>query len=278
MTISDVVDCAVHLATLASDTANVPHPAMTACRVTDLAVKLIPCAAADIVRVTPAGELRILASSDARLSDLTACAWRRSPHYPLSTAVQGPCRTRNHGAGYLPELRADCGITAELMFALRIGTSDHGYLRFLFQDNVSASSSLGRLAAAFAVQAAIVIDRAALQVAVGNLQTAIDTNREIGAAVGILMARHNVDYQDAFLLLRSVSQNDNRKLRDVAAEVLTSRHLPGRHTRQYLHPVETPSAPTGPATAASSAWPSDPEPAQRTVPIGLTKHVAELMN
>jgi len=77
-------------------------------------------------------------------------------------------------------------------------------------------------------------------VAVENLQTAIDTDRDIGAAVGILMARHNVDYQVAFLLLRSVSQNDNRKLRDVAAEVLTSRHPPGRQTRQSLHPVETP--------------------------------------
>jgi len=63
-------------------------------------------------------------------------------------------------------------------------------------------------------QAAIAIDRAALQVAVGNLHTAIDTNRDIGAAVGILMAQHNVDHQDAYLLLRSVSQNDNRKLRD----------------------------------------------------------------
>jgi hypothetical protein len=39
------------------------------------------------------------------------------------------------------------------MFALQINGSDHGYLRFLFQDNVSPSSPIGRLAAAFSVQA-----------------------------------------------------------------------------------------------------------------------------
>jgi hypothetical protein len=104
MTINDLVDGAVQLSTLASDAANVPDPAMTAGRVTDLAAKLIPCAAADIVRVTHTGQLRILASSDAGLSDLTAAVWQRWPHFPLSAVVQGPCRTRNHGSGYSPEL------------------------------------------------------------------------------------------------------------------------------------------------------------------------------
>lgn len=225
MTISEVVDGAVQLSTLASDAANVPDPAMTVSRVTDLAAKLIPCAAADVVRVTHAGELRIVASSDAGLSDLTIAVWQRWPHYPLSSAVQGPCRAHNHGSGYSPEPRAECGIAGELLFALQIGTSDHGFLRFLFQDAVSASSPLGRLAAAFAVQAVIAIDRAALQTKVGNLLVAIDTNRDIGGAVGIVMAQHNLDYQGAYLLLRSVSQDDNRKLRDVVAEVLTSRCL-----------------------------------------------------
>ena len=229
MTISEVVDGATQLSTLALDAASVSDPGMTVSRVTDLAVKLIPCVAADVVRVTTVGDLRIIASTDAGLSDLTLAAWRGWPHFPLSEAVQGPCRSANHGSGYPAALLADCGIVSELMFPLQINGTDHGYLRFLFQDSISRSSPIGRLAAAFSVQAAIAVDRAALQVAVANLQTAIDTNRDIGAAVGILMAQQGISYQDAYLLLRSVSQNNNRKLRDVAADILGSAMLSARH-------------------------------------------------
>jgi hypothetical protein len=230
MTISEVVDGAVQLSTLASDVANLQDPAMAGSRVADLACKLVPCAAADVVRVTSHGELRIMASSDAVLSGCTLAVWQRWPHVPLSAAVQGPCRSHNHASGYFPDLLASCGVATELMFALRVGDTDHGYLRFLFRDSVTSSSDLRRLGAALAAQAVIALDRAALQIAVANLQTAIETNRDIGAAVGILMAHHSIDYQDAYLLLRTTSQNDNRKLRDVAAEVLSTREIPARRT------------------------------------------------
>ena len=193
-----MVDGATQLSTLALDAASVSDPGMTASRVTDLAVKLIPCVAADVVRVTAVGDLRVIASSDAGLSDLTMTAWRRWPHLPLSEAVQGQCRSANHGSRYPAALLVDCGIVSELMFPLQINDTDHGYLRFLFQENVSHSSTIGRLAAAFSVQAAIAVDRAALQVAVANLQTAIDTNRDIGAAVGILMAQQGISYQTPY--------------------------------------------------------------------------------
>jgi hypothetical protein len=209
------------------DAASVPDPAMVVSRVTDLAVKLIPCAAADVVRVTANGELRIMASSDLGLSELTLAAWRLWPHRPLSAAVQGTCSTANHGSGYRTELRAGCSINSEWMFLLQISNgTHHGYLRFLFQDDVTQFSPAGRLAAAFSIQAAIAVDRAACQIAVTHLHTAIRTNRDIGAAVGILMAQRGINYEAAFQLLRSSSQNDNRKLRDLAAEVVAGHALP----------------------------------------------------
>jgi len=225
MTLGDMVDGAVQLSTLALDAANVPDPSTTVSRLTDLAAKLIPCTAADIVRVTAVGELRILASSDIGVSELTVQAWQRWPHVPLSPAVHAPLASDNHGSGYPIELRAVCGITTELMFALQVGERHHGYLRFLFQDTTSRTAPIGRLAAAFSVQAAIAIDRAALHMQIAGLQTAITTNRDIAAAVGILMVQRNIDYEGAYQLLRSTSQNGNRKLRDVAAEVLISRQL-----------------------------------------------------
>jgi hypothetical protein len=205
------------------DAANVADPGTTSSRVTDLAAKLIPCLTADVVRVTAVGELRILASSDAGFSERTAAAWRRWPHFPL--ADEGSRAMQHHGSGYPIELHVSCGIACELIFSLQVGDRHRGYLRFLFRDNVSRTSPVGQLAGAFSIQAAIAIDRAALEVAVASLQTAITTNRDIAAAVGILMAQRDIDYDDAYLLLRSASQNSNRKLREIAADVLIHRQL-----------------------------------------------------
>jgi DNA-binding response OmpR family regulator len=54
----------------------------------------------------------------------------------------------------------------------------------------------------------------------GHLQTALGTNRTIGMAVGVLMSSRRVSSDRAFDLLRIHSNNTNRKLRDVAEEVV----------------------------------------------------------
>lgn len=59
-----------------------------------------------------------------------------------------------------------------------------------------------------------------------QLRRALETSRTIGAAMGILMATHKVGLDDAFQLLRSASQNHNRKLRDIALDVLELGCLP----------------------------------------------------
>ena len=65
-----------------------------------------------------------------------------------------------------------------------------------------------------------------------ELETALESNRKIGAAVGVLMARQLVDYDTAFTLLRRASQHTNRKLRDIADDVLTAGELPHITARQ----------------------------------------------
>jgi hypothetical protein len=64
---------------------------------------------------------------------------------------------------------------------------------------------------------------------VEHLRTALDTNRQIGAAMGILMARHRCSYENAFTALRVASQHQHRKLREVADEVVFTGVLPTRH-------------------------------------------------
>ena len=64
-----------------------------------------------------------------------------------------------------------------------------------------------------------------------NLQIAVATNRQIGTAVGILMAEHKINSDEAFELLTTASHTLRRKLRDIAAEVTTTGELP-RPTRR----------------------------------------------
>ncbi|GAA2473945.1 ANTAR domain-containing protein [Terrabacter carboxydivorans] len=53
-----------------------------------------------------------------------------------------------------------------------------------------------------------------------QLQLALRTSRRIGAAIGIVMLARKVGEEAAFGLLRTASQNTNRKLRLVADEIV----------------------------------------------------------
>jgi AmiR/NasT family two-component response regulator len=53
-----------------------------------------------------------------------------------------------------------------------------------------------------------------------NLQAALAGNRRIGAALGVLMALRRITADEAFDMLRARSQQSNRKLRDIAKEVI----------------------------------------------------------
>lgn len=55
---------------------------------------------------------------------------------------------------------------------------------------------------------------------VEHLKIALSTNRDIGMAIGVLMASHKLTSDQAFNLLRVASRNSNRKLADIAADVV----------------------------------------------------------
>jgi DNA-binding response OmpR family regulator/nitrogen-specific signal transduction histidine kinase len=62
---------------------------------------------------------------------------------------------------------------------------------------------------------------------VGQLRQALQSNRTIGTAVGIVMARYELDRERAFQVLVRTSQQSNRKLYDVATDVVRAGSLPG---------------------------------------------------
>jgi len=63
-----------------------------------------------------------------------------------------------------------------------------------------------------------------------QIRGALDSNRAIGTAVGIVMTSYQLTAQQGFQLLTAASQNTNSKLRDIAAKVAETGALPLRPT------------------------------------------------
>ncbi len=67
---------------------------------------------------------------------------------------------------------------------------------------------------------------AAYEEKIAHLQRALVSNRRIGIAIGILMARAGYTDEQAFECLRAASQQHNRKLRDIAEDVIYTGAIP----------------------------------------------------
>jgi signal transduction histidine kinase/CheY-like chemotaxis protein len=59
-----------------------------------------------------------------------------------------------------------------------------------------------------------------------HLEVALRSSRRIGAAIGIIMERARIPEDEAFALLRKASQDGNRKLRDVAEQIVLTGTVP----------------------------------------------------
>lgn len=76
-----------------------------------------------------------------------------------------------------------------------------------------------------AVHGALIVSAATERREIAGLHQALETSREIGVALGIVMTTYKVTREQAFALLRIASQHSNRKLRDVAATVALTGEL-----------------------------------------------------
>ena len=93
-----------------------------------------------------------------------------------------------------------------------------------------------------ATHASLAIAGANARARADNLSRALDSNREIGVAMGVLMTQHKITREQAFGLLRLASQNTNRKLADIAGEVADtgvlrqgpSRRRPNGHSQPAI--------------------------------------------
>jgi GAF domain-containing protein len=75
------------------------------------------------------------------------------------------------------------------------------------------------IAMLLAAHAGVVVSRLLAKEKAANLEIALESNREIGVAIGVLMTAYKITRNEAFNLLRIASQHGHRKLRDVAIDV-----------------------------------------------------------
>ncbi|GAA5166961.1 hypothetical protein GCM10023321_58850 [Pseudonocardia eucalypti] len=119
----------------------------------------------------------------------------------------------------------EVGVSTMLSFRLSVRKASHAALNLYsrqagaFDDNAYAKGAI------LAAHATIALTAARARQTTEQMRAALDSNREIGMAMGILMARGELSQSEAFDLLAGASQRLNVKLRRVAAQVVRTGEL-----------------------------------------------------
>lgn len=121
-------------------------------------------------------------------------------------------------------------IRSMLGVKLILAGNDRGALNFYAESVDTFTEEDAAMGAIFAPFAALALQNTLHARDVANLETALQSSRQIGTAMGILMARQLITSDQAFAQLSTASQALNRKLRDIAADVERTGQLPGLPT------------------------------------------------
>jgi GAF domain-containing protein len=201
-------------------------------RVAVLAAGLVEPAAACGITVRYDGNPTTVASSDDRapLIDEEQYSAGQGPCLEaLETAevvVVGDQRTDPRWNGYASAARAK-GVLSSMSVPLLVDGRPRGALNLYSDETVDAFSTeeVRKQALAFAERASIALTltiRYNEQYDTSRqLEQALSSRALIDQAIGIVMAEQRCDARTAFDVLRQHSQNHNRKLRDVAEQLIT---------------------------------------------------------
>jgi GAF domain-containing protein len=221
------VDLALSLAEVARDLSGEEsvHSALT--RICEIAVDTVDGCKAAGVTVAGPDWFRTPAATEELV--------REVDRYQYETG-EGPCvdALREHVVFRTGDLAADprwplfgekaaaLGVNSMLSFRLFNDEDTFGSLNLYAQERDAFSDRSVDVGAVFAAHAGLALGHAQDRDTARNLEQALDSNRRVGMAIGILMARHRLDEDAAFALLRGASQHANRKLRVVAEEVINT--------------------------------------------------------
>lgn len=210
-------------------------PDRTLEQITGAAVRTVPgCDHAAISMVEKRGPITTRAATDEVPTAVDAIQYE---------ARQGPCleAIEEHDSYLIEDLAreprwprfshraaAETGVRSMLSLRLFVENGTIGALN-LYSREVAAFDDHDRaVGAVLAAHAAVAISNSRQREQSESMAAALDSNREIGVAIGILMAGGLHTRERAFDALREASQRLHVKLRDVASSVADTGELPDR--------------------------------------------------
>ncbi|WP_176224948.1 GAF and ANTAR domain-containing protein [Rhodococcus sp. 1168] len=226
-------DAGYRFASLAWDLAQHPGAGPTAQRVVDLAVTTMSCVGAAVTTLRANGRLRIIAASDRRtvaeaaeVADRTGQSATKAVLATKGTIVNNDVENDPRWAQYRELMTKQTSIRSTASFYLILGGVELGVMGFYSARKDFFTDEILYDCAIYADHAAVALKNADAGDRNDQLSMAVDTNREIGIAVGIVMSRYKLTRDAAFDMLVVASSHTNHKLRDVAAETASTGNVP----------------------------------------------------
>ena len=209
-------------------------------RICELAAQLTGASTVAIWSLSPGGRVTVQASTDEQtgrsldhilrmVGEGVACEVLASRGQITMTDRRAETRWPRYRAA-LEDRRL--GICSALGFSLELAGRQLGALVLYSSQPHYFTDQVRQVASVLAEHASIALDAAIATNQNQNLQQALQSNRRIGMAMGILIALHHLEERQAFDLLRVASQNTHTKLRDVAEEVILTGAVPACQVRQ----------------------------------------------
>lgn len=131
-----------------------------------------------------------------------------------------------------------CGIRSMFSVQLNMEVDARAAINFYAREPQVFSDADFVAGAIFATFISLALEAEQARSEAEHLRLALQSNRRIGMATGILMARGLLTSEQAFEQVRRVSQHLNRKLRDVADYVVETGQLPPVPAKSARQPVD----------------------------------------
>jgi GAF domain-containing protein len=210
-------------------------------RLTDLGVELVPGCTAAAVTIAAGSQALTFAASDPRIDELHRLQFDAGAGPVVETLLHNEPRRIDDTAGELRwpafcRAAAKAGFASCLVLPLRTDRRPAGAVALYGQERHAFQGTAHDIALTFAAQGGTAMRNAAqyreCRRMLSNLHIALESQATIEQAKGMLNAEYGVPPEEAFHLLSRVSQNTNRKVREISADLVE-----GRIDREKFRPV-----------------------------------------
>jgi GAF domain-containing protein len=195
-----------------------------------LVIRAVGCDAASL-SLSENGKIRTIQATDPSVIEADRAQYESGRGPCVQAATKGeifeiPDMLQDHRWEEFSSASLELGWHSSLSVPIKVETRSIGALNLYDRSSQAFGEEKRRIASLFASRAAISLAQAELikknKELVAQLETALRSRDLIGQAKGILMERENIGADEAFGMLVTASQHSNRKLRDVAEDLVRS--------------------------------------------------------